>query len=447
MSSRDSSGDGGIEFGAPGIGGQAAIGEPQSSQPSAEAGASGGLTLDEAENIAARRLRELAIRLGDDDNERVSDEPGLVTFDADRHLRTRLAQRIASIGSSEGEEQADSAQSREDGIRPLAETGVCGRYVVTDALPLSAFGNALAALSLGRPDLPAPAIAKNEMPTDGLAAHDLMSAELLAPAEQDERGDAVDAPLPQADAMPESAMRLVDLIKEQRLLLDRLGRLGRIPLAGAMALSSVDRDAKPVSTVPQTPRSDAEELFEAATYAPEAAGSDNTVEEGPDPVAMSAEQLIAALKETRPDEEQEPESVVELPEPVVEFKPSPPIERLGPSLLQELVDRNPDAARRPQSVMRQPSSMSALGTTGMELAPRALSLGLAVEERRLLPVTLASDPAPERPPIIIERARAEMAALANGTVPPHASHTSAAIGFLTGLTLSLVCGVVLFFML
>ena len=42
------------------------------------------------------------------------------------------------------------------------------------------------------------------------------------------------------------------------------------------------------------------------------AGRRDTVDDGPDPVAMSAEQLIAALKETTPDEEEEPEPAVEL---------------------------------------------------------------------------------------------------------------------------------------
>jgi hypothetical protein len=436
MSSHDRSGDGVIEFGAPGIGGQA-VGDPQFGRLSAEAGSASGLTLDEAENIAARRLRELAIRLGDDDNDSTSDEPGLATFDADRHLRTRLARRIASIGSSEGKDAEDSAQSGKEGTRPLAETGVCARYAVSDALPLSAFGDGLAALSLGRPELPAPAIAEDETPSDGQIAYDLGSVELLAPAELDQvDGDTVDAASPQADAMPESAMRLVDLINEQRLLLDRLGRLGRIPLE----LAGAAEDVKPADTASQIARSDAEELFEFGTYAPEAARSRDTVDDSPDPVAMSAEQLIAALKETTPDEEEDLE-------PAVEFKPSPPIERVAPSLLQELVDRRPDTSPRPQFVLYQPSLLPGLGTTGARLAPRALSSELAVEERRLLPAALESDPASERPPIIIERARAEMAALANGTVPLHAPRPSAAIGFFAGLSLSLVLGVALYFML
>ena len=437
MSSHDSSGDGVVEFGAPGIGGQAAIGEPQSGQLNAEAGSAGGLTLDEAENIAARRLHELAIRLGDGDGESTSGELGLATFDADRHLRTRLARRIASIGSSEGNDAEDSAQSAEDGIRPLGETGVCARYAVSDALPLSAFGDGLAALSLGRPELSTPVIAKDETPADGLTVHAPRSVELLAPEELDQvGGDAVDAAPPQADAMPESTMRLVDLIKEQRLLLDRLGRLGRIPLA----LASAAKDVKPADAASQVARSDAEELFEFGTYAPEPAHSRDTVDDGPDPVAMSAEQLIAALKETTPDEEEEPETAVEL-------KPAPPIDRVAPSLLQELVDRSPDTAARPQFVLYQPSLLPGLSTTGTGLVPRARSSGLAVEERRLLPAAPESDPAPERPPIIIERARAEMAALASGRVPLHAPRPSAAIGFFAGLSLSLVLGVALYFML
>jgi hypothetical protein len=393
------------------------------------------LTLDEAENIAARRLRELAIRLGDDDNDSTSGEPGLATFDADRHLRTRLAQRIASIGSSENRDGEDSAKSAEDGIRPLAETGMGVRYAVSDALPLSAFGDGLAALSLGRQELPTAAIVEDETPADGQVVHGLGSVELLVPDELDQvDGDTVDAVPPQVDAIPESAMRLVDLIKEQRQLLDRLGRLGRIPLA----LASAAEDVESPDMASQVVRSDAEELFEFGTHAPEGAHLDGAVDDGPDPVAMSAEQLIAALGETTPDEEEEP---------AVELKRSPPVEGVAPSLLQELVDRSPDTAPRPQFVLYQPSLLPGLGATGAGLAPRTLSSERVVEERRLLPATQESDPAPERPPIIIERARAEMAALASGTAPLHAPRASAAIGFLTGLALSLVCGAVLFFVL
>lgn len=436
MSSHDGTVDGVIGFG--GSGGQVAIGDPDAGLMSAEAGAAGGLTLDEAENIAARRLQELAIRLGDDEAESPSDEPGLATFDADRHLRTRLAQRMTSrYPEADWADEEDGLSA--GGLRPISEMGVGGRYVVSEALPLAAFGDSFAALATGgRLALPAAAAVTAE---DAAPANDLQSAETQPRTEPDQTsGDTGDAASPaRSDAMPDSAMRLVDLIKEQRILLDRLGRLRAMPL-GSAAPQGDTAVAAPSEEPSHETRSDAEELFVAGTYASESARSRDAAHEDPDPVSISAEQLIAALGRTPPEEE-------EVREHPVEAETFSPVAEATSNLLQDLVHRNAEASPRLQFVLHQPSPLREFGD-GAEVPARPLSLGLAREERQLLPAReLISDHAPERPPIIIERARAEMTALANGAAAAHVSQASAAIGFFAGLSLSIACGVVLYYML
>lgn len=444
MSSHDGTFDGAIEFGVPEIGGQLVIGDPsQSGRMRAEAGSAGAMTLDEAENIAARRLRELAIRLGDDDTDSANDEPGLATFDADRHLRTRLARRIASNGSSERADAADDTRA-ESRVRPLAETGVCARYLVSEALPLAAFGDGLAALATGRlGQLALSPPANEEAPVSALG--------LLARADQDQAGgDAADDSLWRTpDVVPDSALRLVDLIKEQRLLLDRLGRLEGLTLADAAAPAGDLADTARAEDLSEVGRSDAEELFEAGTYAPQSARSHEAEDEGLDPVSISAEQLIAALEETTLEDE-------EKPEPAAEVAPPAFIDGAASNLLQELVDGEPEAGPRLQFVLHQPSPLPG-PANGADHAARSLS-GLVFEERRLLPAQdlaardlpaqdLSTELAPERSPIIIERARAEMTALANGAGLLHPPPPSAVVGFFAGLSLSLVCGAMLYVVL
>lgn len=428
MSSHDNTVDGAIGFGALGIGGRTAIGDPmRPNSMIAEAAAAGAMTLDEAESIAARRLEELAIRLGDGDTDSSDDEPGLVTFDADRHLRTRLARRIASLDDDDDwRDDARTAAGAETNLKPLAETGICARYVVTEALPLAAFGTGLAALSTMRSGQPAPA--DDEAPVG--------AAEPMALAEGEQTGEGRDDALTQTvAAVPDSAMRLVDLIKEQRLLLDRLGRLDGLPWADAslpaVGLEEMMARAQDPS---EALRSDAEELFEAGTYA---APSELEADDGPDPVSISAEQLIAALNQTTPDDEDQ-----DKPEPEIETASA--VEGVASNLLHDLVDR--EAAPRLQFVLHQPNPLPG-PVVAADPASRPVP-ARAFEQHRLLPAPdLTGDADPERSPIIIERARAEMSALANGAGSLHAVPPSAAIGFFAGLSLSLVCGVMLYFVL
>lgn len=418
MSSHDETGYGGFGLGAPGLGSRVAIDETPSN-PLSSAGAAGGLTLDEAENIAARRLQELAIRLDSGDAEQANEEPGLAAFDADRHLRARLARRIVSLG---GEDESSDDSSAVDKPQSSAQRGLCLRYAVSEALPLSAFGEGLAALSHVRAELPEPARILPEIEDLDTENPEEPAPERASAIEPETEGE--EKLFQASEAMPDSAMRLVDLIRQQRLLLDRLGRLKEFAAVDAADVTPAAEEVPGEAT--SNIRSDAEELFEAGTYASEAA-----VDDDPGPVTISAEQLIAALRAPKPAEEEEAA-------PVTILKPKPEIDPVADNRFHDLVHRDSDSEPRPHFTLHQPGALPSFGT----------DLG-ALDRARKLPMApeLASDAGPERPPIIIERARAELTALANGTGAPQAAQPSAAIGFFAGLSLSLVCGMALYFML
>ena len=336
------------------------------------------LSLDKAESIAARRLRELAIRLGSDDADAGTDR---APFDADRHFRERLAERMAALGA---EASAD-------------EPGRALPYAVSDALPLSALG-------LSLPLLPGPAasvtaetvaVLSDDRDDDVSAGPSLDSADV-------DTSDTSDTRQPNAsegDTYPafEPGVRLVDLISQQRTLVNRLADMSLAeevaPQAGldvtlldsgTLETSDMDPSVAPV-------RSDAEELFEAATHAAEPLG-DQTDADALAPLAISAEQLIAALE-------------------------------AGPSSFQA---DEPALAEKPLT----------------ELAPAVETRQPTQPRRELTDVEGA-----ERAPMIIERARAEMTAIANGDIALRSAPPSGAVGFFAGLSLSIAAGIVLYYTL
>jgi hypothetical protein len=341
------------------------------------------LSLDKAETIAARRLRDLAIRLRDEDSEGGTDR---APFDADRHFRERLAERMAALG---GEVSVDES------TRPVP-------YAVSDALPLSALG--LAGPQLPRPGSEVSAKTDALRGDDGAADPDHAAMTANGSAANTSRSDAVQGD----DAYPvfEPSVRLVDLIDQQRTLVTRLADMSLAeevePQAG---LDLTELDDGKVATgdtfaapagedVSAQSRSDAEELFDAATHAPEPVHEKHADEDALLPLAISAEQLIAALETGpsafRPDEEQ-----------VQENKP----------LAEIIKDRAPAAEPRHD-------------------------LAHAEEEEGA-----------ERAPMIIERARAEMAAIANSDAAFRPAHHSGAAGFFAGLSLSIAAGIVLYYTL
>ena len=339
------------------------------------------LSLDKAETIAARRLRELAIRLRDDDTQAEAER---VPFDADRHFRERLAERMAALGT-------DTAGTEPP--KPIP-------YAVSDALSLSALGlsapllagsAAQAQIDVVRTDH-APA---GEMPL-GLRRSDDPGAnpQTSAAAEEDD-----DYPV------FEPGVRLVDLINQQRTLVTRLADMSLAedvePEAGVDVTAFGSGEIETAETAETaersvvadavTARSDAEELFEAATHTPEPVQHDASGDEALVPLAISAEQLIAALEagplslktgHTAPDEKQ----LVEL----------------------VLKDHRLDEPRR------------RIADIDGENAERA--------------------------PMIIERARAEMA-MAASEAARDPSRQSGAVGFFAGLSLSIGVGIVLYYAL
>lgn len=331
------------------------------------------LSLDKAESIAARRLRELAIRLGDADA-----GTDRAPFDADRHFRERLAERMAALG---GEASAEEPA----GGRALP-------YAVSDALPLSALGLAL-------PLLPGPTrsiAAEAQADDQGDDVADLLP--LDSPAVDSSDTDAPQPDAAQDDAYPVfmPAVRLVDLISQQRTLVNRLADMSLAeevaPQAGldvtaldGSTLEISDRDASSTAG-----RSDAEELFEVATHAAEPLQGDHTDSDALVPLALSAEQLIAAL-EAGPSPFEADELVA------------------GEKALAELSDD------------RQPDPPARLEPADVEDTERA--------------------------PMIIERARAEMTAIANGDIALRAARPSGAVGFFAGLSLSIATGIVLYYTL
>ncbi|NJO22126.1 MAG: hypothetical protein HC868_03270 [Sphingomonadales bacterium] len=155
------------------------------------------LSLDKAETIAARRLRELAIRLRNNDAQTATDR---VPFDADRHFRERLAERMAALGA--------------DSVAPESAAPI--PYVVSDALSLSALGLSMPLLA-GPVARAAPKTDVAE--ADGASAEPSLEAAHVEDADVDaQRSAAADDDYP----VFEPAVRLVDLINQQRTLVTRL---------------------------------------------------------------------------------------------------------------------------------------------------------------------------------------------------------------------------------
>jgi len=245
------------------------------------------LSLDKAETIAARRLRDLAIRLRDDDLEGGTDR---APFDADRHFRERLAERMAALGAE---------VSADESARPVP-------YAVSDALPLSALGLSMPLLPGAAPKAADKADASQG--DDTATEPDHVATNTDSSVTSMRRYDAAQ----DDDAYPvfEPAVRLVDLINQQRTLVTRLADMSLAeevePLPGrsVIALQSgnvviADTFEAPAAenSSAQT-RSDAEELFEAATHAAEPVHEEHhdADDDALVPLAISAEQLIAALE-------------------------------------------------------------------------------------------------------------------------------------------------------
>ncbi|MGE5513252.1 MAG: hypothetical protein ACM31O_18635 [Bacteroidota bacterium] len=328
----------------------------------------GSLNLDEAQDIAARRLRELAIRLGDEDADDTDDDGDgdHAPFDADRHFRSRLAERIAGLEDRQPE-PGTSLKAHER------------TYSVTEALPLSAFGGRLTALAhvpSAVPALPAPQpqqIGFLEVLDRTIEPHDsetTASSDKAEPTETFVTG-----------AGDEREVRLADLIQEQRTLLDRLSAISLsyddsepAPLDDAMS------DRARLDAAVDDFMADAEHLFDAGTHSAEPLRDEAAeIEEHDAPAPISAEQLIAALKDAT-------------------------------------------------------ASLEAQG--GPQMEPRGSTAS-----------DLASYSNSDRPPIIIERARAELTALANGEIPQLRPHHSGAVGFIAGLSLSVMIGIGIYFAL
>lgn len=361
MTSRNGRADGGVGIESWDISTRPMITESQAEQPVDKYGAA--LSLGEAEDIAARRLRELAIRLGDEDAEGIGPdaEGNGAPFDADRHFRSRLAQRIA--GHTVAREPTAHAPS----------------YPVTDALPLSAFGERLAAMSR----LPVTPVEKQVLAVvDSASAAEADQSVVVAIAL-----GRVEEPV--ADGDLGHAMRLADLIQEQRALLDRLSGFA---VAGGISAPERPADDLSESTDAVGPTyvapSDAEQLFDAGTHVAEPLHEQD--DSAAVPAAISAEQLIAALREVVPVSSAE-----------VRFS----------------------------------------------LESQAKESGSSEERAVLVASELAADVASDRPPMIIERARAELTALANGEAAHLRAAPSGLFGFIAGLCLSVVVGISLYFAL
>ena len=341
------------------------------------------LSFDKAETIAARRLRELAIRLRNDDAEAATDR---VPFDADRHFRERLAERMAALETDASATEAPA---------PIP-------YAVSDALSLTALG-------VSKPLLAAPLVKTaskaDATQADGTPAEPSLAAADTEKPDVDTQGDpALDDDYP----VFEPAVRLVDLINQQRTLVTRLADMSLAedveadagPDLTALGSGDVDaaiRDVADAVVVTELTgaveaRSDAEELFEAATHPAEPVLHDDAGDDALVPLAISAEQLIAAL-ESGPSSFHEDE---------------PKEKSLAESVL---------ADRAPAEFVRRDLAMDAD----------------------------ADAEGAERAPMINERARAEMAAIAASEAAP--ARNSGAVGFFAGLSLSIAAGIVLYYTL
>jgi hypothetical protein len=326
----------------------------------------GSLSLDEAQDIAARRLRELAIRLGDEDADDTDDDGdgNHAPFDADRHFRSRLAERIAGLEDRQPEPGTS--------LRAHERT-----YSVTEALPLSAFGGRLTALAhvpSAVPALPAPQqIGFLEVLDRTIEARDVETSAGSDKAEPTETSVTA--------AGAERDVRLADLIQEQRTLLDRLSAISlSYDDSEPALLDDAMSDRARLDAAVDDFMADAEHLFDAGTHSAEPLRDEAAeIEEQDAPAPISAEQLIAALKDTT-------------------------------------------------------ASLEAQG--GPQMEPRVSTAS-----------DLASYSNSDRPPIIIERARAELTALANGEIPQLRPHHSGAVGFIAGLSLSVMIGIGIYFAL
>jgi hypothetical protein len=333
------------------------------------------LSLDKAESIAARRLRELAIRLGNDDGDAGTDR---APFDADRHFRERLAERMAALG---GETSAAEPAS-----------GRALPYAVSDALPLSALGLSLPLLPRATQSVAGGA--RGNDPSNDIA----QLPAVVSPDENISGGDAYPPDEAQDSDYPVfmPAVRLVDLINQQKTLVNRLADMSlaeeAAPQVGldVMTLDSNAAEFSDLNVSATLARSDAEELFDVATHTAEPLPGDEREAGALVPLAISAEQLIAALESEPPP-----------------FQADEPVAR--ESRLDELLDdRQPDP-----------------------------------------PVRSEHDDADdvERAPMIIERARAEMTAIANGDIALRPARPSGAVGFFAGLSLSIATGIALYYAL
>jgi len=361
MSSREGRAvDGGIGIGGWEMSAQPAIGDPEVQSSDTYSAA---LSLDEAEDIAARRLRELAIRLGDDDDvdsfDADTDSNG-TPFDADRHFRSRLALRIAG-------HTPDAIEERSEEPDRLP-------FLVTEALPLSAFGERFAVMSrvtVATLEQHAPAAVADA--SDTQASHSETVSQTLA---EESAAD---------EDIANYSVRLSDLIAEQRLLLDRLSGLSAYEheLERDQFTDSLPRSAdedQPADDV----SSDAHQLFEVGTYSAEPLVEEDDALAQP---AISAEQLIAALREAEP----------------------------------------------------------ALSSEGRFPSYGLVNLSETVVEHARAPVLdHAHEAVSDRPPMIIERARAELTAQANGEAAFTLPEPSRFFGFAAGLSLSLVVGISLY---
>lgn len=337
------------------------------------------LSFDKAETIAARRLRELAIRLRNDDSQAGTDR---VPFDADRHFRERLAERMATLGVE----------------TPTTASGEPARYAVSDALSLSALGLTMPLLAGPSPR----AAAGTDVDTPaGEVPHRVTRSG--APD-----SDAYKSDVAEGDDYPvfEPAVRLVDLIDKQRTLVTRLADMSlaedvapevgiAVTTLGSSELETANAEAadaveRAVFAHAVGERSDAEELFEAATHTAEPIQEDDTSDDALVPLAISAEQLIAALEAGPPS-----------------FKTDEPVP--GEKQLAELrINDRPDEPRRHHAGSDEDGA--------------------------------------ERAPMIIERARAEMAAIA-ASEAARPARQSGAVGFFAGLSLSIAVGIVLYYSL
>jgi hypothetical protein len=342
------------------------------------------LSFDKAETIAARRLRELAIRLRNDDTQAGTDR---VPFDADRHFRERLAERMATLGV----ETATTAPAE-----PV-------RYTVSDALSLSELGLSMPLLAGPAPRATAKidVVQTDDAPADEMLLGVKRSGDPDAETQKSDVANDDDYPV------FEPAVRLVDLINHQRTLVTRLADMslaedvepeagvdvtalgsGEFETVNAEAEDTVERFGLADSVIA---RSDAEELFEAATHTAEPIQQDDASDDALVPLAISAEQLIAALEAG--------------PSSFKADEPAPGEKQLAELLIN---DRRSEEPRRHHAESDEEGA--------------------------------------DRAPMIIERARAEMAAIA-ASEAARPARQSGAVGFFAGLSLSIAVGIVLYYSL